>query len=255
MSDESDDDDPANVRYHRINASALAPYLEACSADFPPGTDSTSHVKSMLTHEDRGSDGRWEDAPEDFTLEYVHNVKFQCADGRRREYTVCMDENGRAKELDTNNRGDALVSCGRWSDQDMIDNNCKNQHLKESQGSNYFFGNVVVLVPANSPSPDHEVYQNEPIHLITHESRNLGSRMIARFGEELARKKASHSAVMDMRSIDVSTYVSSQGTQGVQWLTQIYRIAPYGVSESKRQLLLSWGYDEEKIGIIDAMGL
>ena len=81
-----------------------------------------------------------------------------------------MDENGLTHELDPNHRMHAIVDAGRFTTltHHMVDD-CKNQRLKEHQGSNYFYGDVVVAVPVGFVPPDHSVHGGmEPTNQLYH---------------------------------------------------------------------------------------
>ena len=67
----------------------------------------------------------------------------------------------------------------------MIDD-CKNQRLKEHQGSNYFYGDVVVLIPEGGIAPDHGVYGSDPISFIT-QDRPSSQAMVDRYGRSQYR--------------------------------------------------------------------
>ena len=40
----------------------------------------------------------------------------------------------------------------------------------------------------------------------------------------------------------------------MQWKLKPYRIAPYGITDTMKQLLLTWNYTEEQIRIMNMMG-
>ena len=99
----------------------------------------------------------------------------------------------------------AIVDVGRFTkpDQIMIEE-CKNQRLKDSHGSNYFCGDVVIEVLEASVPPDHDVYGADPIESITR-ARTVSQAMVDRYGKTLAKLKLDHNAVMDLSSLDGTT--------------------------------------------------
>ena len=69
-SDNSDEEDVAVDKYHRISASTIEPFLEATKSEFPSGTDKMFHVQSLLTHESPCANGQWQAAPSSFMVEW-----------------------------------------------------------------------------------------------------------------------------------------------------------------------------------------
>jgi len=160
-----------------------------------------------------------------------------------------MDENGLANELDPNHRMNAIVDAGRVTTLTCNKvNDYKNQRLKEHQGSNYFYGDVVVEVPVGSVPPDHSVYGANPISSITR-GNSPSQAMIDRYGETLVEQKISHCRAYDLYLEAVIR------TRTMQWKLKPYRIAPSGMTVTMKQLLQSWNYTEEQIGIMNMMGV
>ena len=73
--------------------------------------------------------------------------------------------------------------------------------------------------------------------------------MVARYGEIEARRKLAHDSVMDLSNLQ-----AVMETGSVQWIQKRYKVAPYGMTDTMRQLLQSWGYSEEVIGVMVIMG-
>ena len=160
-----------------------------------------------------------------------------------------MDENGPTHELDPNHRMNAMVDAGRFTTltRHTVDD-CKNQRLKEHQGSNYFYGDVVVAVPVGFVPPDHSMYGTDPINSIT--GRNSPCQaMIDRYCKTLAEQKISHCRAYDLSNMEA---IIRNGT--MQWKLKPYMIAPYGMIDTMKQLLQSLNYTEEQIRIMNMMG-
>ena len=254
-SESSDEEDVAVDKYHRISASTIEPFLEVTTSEFPSGTDRMFHVQSLLTHQAPGVDGQWQAAPSSFMVEWQHNVMLWGIDGVRHSYMCYMDENGRDRRLEWNHRMNALIDAGRFTtaSQTMI-GDCKNQRLKDSHGSNYFCGDVVVEVSVGAVPPDHGVYGADPIESITR-ARTVSQAMVDRYGETLAKLKLDHNAAMDL-SVFRGTLPASdlRGLlNNMQWTRKSYRIAPYGMTDTMRRLLQSCNYSEEAIGAMTLM--
>ena len=113
-------------QYYRISTTALDAILVATPGDFPPETDKMWHVRS------------WQPAPLSFIVEWCLDIKLWGTDRQRHHYACYMDENGLTHELDPNHRVNAIVDAGRFTTltHHTVDD-CKNQRLKEHQGSNY----------------------------------------------------------------------------------------------------------------------
>ena len=250
-SEDSDEEEEVAVdRYHRISATNISAFLEARTSEFPSGTDTLYHVQALLTHQSPGADGYWQAAPPSFMVECQSNLMLWGTDGRRRLYKCYMDENGLNHQLEWNHRMNAIVDVGRFTslDQTMIDEH-KNQRLKDSHGSNYFCGDVVIEVPVGSVPPDHDVYGDDPIDSIMRR-RPVSPAMVARYGEIEARRKLAHNSVMDLSNLQ-----AVMATGSVQWIQKRYKVTPYGMTDTMRQLLQSWGYSDEVIGVMVIMGV
>ena len=170
-------------------------------------------------------------------------------DGGRHSYKCYMDEDGINQQLEWNHRMNAMVDVGRFTtlDQTMIEE-CRNQRLKDHQGSNYFCGDVVIEVLIGSVPPDHDVYGANPIESITRR-RAVSQAMLDRYGEIEAKRKLDHDAVMDL-----SNWRALMDAGSVQWTQKRYRVAPYGMTDTMRHLLQSWNYSEEVTRMMVIMG-
>lgn len=94
---------------------------------------------------------------------------FWCTDGLRHELVVYCDEERREpKVLEPNHRANAMADAGRFVTRDFnwTDDESTNQKMKESQGSNYFFGDVVIVVSGADSLPNISVYGANPLRFI-----------------------------------------------------------------------------------------
>ena len=125
-------------------------------------------------------------------------------DDKRQEIDVWVDEEVRDKNLQPNHRANALAEAGRFKNMLFDDIGkrhrvTKNQQLKESQGANYFVGDVCLVVKGGKPYPNFNVGEN-PIKFIT--NINPPSQgMITRYGEDLAKKMIDPEKTVDFQSL------------------------------------------------------
>ena len=74
--------------------------------------------------------------------------------------------------------------------------------------------------------------------------------MVDRYGKTLAELKISHSSTYDL-----SNMADFMQTRMIQWQQKPYRIAPYSMTVTMRQLLQSWNYTKDHIRIMNMMGV
>ena len=118
----------------------------------------------------------------------VRKYELWCVNGIRYGYHVFWDEDGRRpKLLEPNHRANAMVDAGRFisTEFNCTDDESPNQQIKEAQGSNYFFGDVVILVQEGDPRPDISIYGRNPVKFIT-TSKTPSAEMIAHHGKRVA---------------------------------------------------------------------
>ena len=158
-----------------------------------------------------------------------------------------MDKNGIANELKPNYRMNAIVNVARFTSLGctMVDKN-KNQRLKEHQGLNYLWGDVVMEIPRITVPPNHSIYGVNPIRSIMTDP-TVTQEMTNAHGASVAKMNVSHSMAMDMSNMN-----KLLGTYIIKWKRTPYRITPCGMTNTIRQLLQSWNYTEEQIGILVA---
>ena len=153
-----------------------------------------------------------------------------CEDNARREFLVLCDENGLDNRLLPNHRANALVSAGRFTDHNFNDigtrsNRTKNQDLKDSQGCNFFVGDVFILVEKDTVVPDMSIYGDNPLRWVR-KFREPSERMINAYG----RVRATH-------------YIYPHGVLGARVSFVSYKLFPEGMGEIDRAyaaLIFKW---------------
>ena len=230
----------SNVYYHRINANSNESFIEAQIQDFDAdANDEDAHLESLLTHERAKPNGKWE-ACDNFLLVDIQKLTMWCDDGKCRELTVFMDENGRGKSLLPNHRANALIDAGRFTSKDREEfKEGRNQSLKEHQGCSFVYGNVVCKIPFGWARPDHSMYGNSPLRYIL-QPRAPSAKMIRIHGEELARNKLSPTRNM----ITFSMLFSERPA----WEDTDYHVAPKNCTNFEFKMLLKkWGVQESDL--------
>ena len=131
-------------------------------------------------------------------------MSFWCLDDKRQGIDVWVDEDGRDMKLQPNHRANALADAGRFKTMAFDDIGKRhrvtnNQQLKESQGANFFVGDVCLVIKGGKPYPNFDVYGDNPIKFIR--NINTPSRsMISRYGEDLAKKMIDPEKTIDFQS-------------------------------------------------------
>ena len=184
-----------------------------------------------------------------------------CEDNARREFLVLCDENGLDNRLLPNHRANALVSAGRFTDHNFNDigtrsNRTKNQDLKDSQGCNFFVGDVFILVEKDTVAPDMSIYGDNPLEWIL-EFKEPSERMINAYGKNIAIHKIAPQGVLQLVSM------SPQLTFACEWVG--YKLIPEGMGEidpAYAALIFKWynsGRDpndtDDLVEFMDVMGV
>ena len=230
----------SNDYYHRINANSNESFVEAQIHDFDADADDEyARLQSLLAHERAKVDGKWE-ACDDFLLVEIQKLTMWCNDGKARELTVFMDENGRGKSLLPNHRANALIDAGRFTTKDREEfKEGRNQSLKEHQGCSFVYGNVVCKIPFGGARPDHSVYGNNPLMYVT-QPRAPSAKMIRNHGEELARNKLSPTKKMNTLSMLYSGRIT--------WEDTSYHVVPKNCTNFEYKMLLKkWGVQDSDL--------
>lgn len=154
----------------RIHAN---PAVKEATIDFGVET-----VQSTVTHLEKLLNER---------VEWEHGLSCWCTDGSRHEFTILCIEDGKLKGLRPNHRVNAMIDAGRFdtTEFDYVDANSKNQRLKDAWGSNYFAGDIFIVVSRDGCIPDCSVFGEDPIAFILSE-KTPGDRMKDEHGKELA---------------------------------------------------------------------
>ena len=120
-------------------------------------------------------------------FEWEHDLSLWCTDGSRHEFTIFCIEDGKFKGLQPNHRANAMIDAGRFdtTEFDYVDANSKNQRLKDAWGSNYFAGDIFIVVPRDGFIPDCSVSGVDPIAFILLE-KMPGGKMKDEHGKVLA---------------------------------------------------------------------
>ena len=109
-----------NHYYHRINANSSERFVEAQIDDFDAdAADHDAHVRSLLTHRRAKPHGKWGDGDENLVVE-IAKFTFWCDDGKLRELTIFIDEDGQRKSLFPNHRANALIDAGRFTPKNRL---------------------------------------------------------------------------------------------------------------------------------------
>ena len=173
----------------RVNATSTIPYFQI-TQKFKTTPELISKINSLIDPD---------------SLMTRLPMSFWCMDDKRQEIDVWVDEEGRDKNLQPNHRANALAEAGRFKNMLFDDIGkrhrvTKNQQLKESQGANYFVGDVCLVVKGGKPYPNFNVYGENPIKFIT--NINPPSQgMITRYGEDLAKKMIDPEKTVDFQSL------------------------------------------------------
>ena len=175
--------------YHQIKANSMEKYRDVQPLDFQADIDDkVAHIQSLFTHRTPASTGIWSHGDENITISSVEFTMF-CVDGEPREFTTWFDREGQSKSVIPNHRANAMFDIGRFTSIECINfSNNRNQSLKEHQGCNFVYGDVVCEVPIGTPGPDHSVYNNNPLGSIM-QPREPSSEMVNAHGQVLAVNK------------------------------------------------------------------
>ena len=173
----------------RVNATSTIPYFQI-TQKFKTTPELISKINSLIDPD---------------SLMTRLPMSFWCMDDKRQEIDVWVDEEGRDKNLQPNHRANALAEAGRFKNMLFDDIGkrhrvTKNQQLKESQGANYFVGDVCLVIKGGKPYPNLSVYGDNPIKFIT-KTNPPSQGMITRYGEDLAKKMIDPEKTVDFQSL------------------------------------------------------
>jgi len=216
-----------NYCYLRFNANGETPMEFVNLADSVPKDKVWDELKKTMSHKG--------------TI-YFHPVKYTlwCSDGKRYKVEILYDDDGLNKKLQPNHRFNAMVNLGRFTTKsfDYIGQS-RQQDIKETWGSNYFVGDVIVKVVEGKPIPDCSIFGENPIKSIfTQYIPN--TRMINKYGREKAIMMFSpiHKKVMP------TGMVSADSWENAPWEVKDYHIFhPESLDDEYIELLKGWGFD------------
>ena len=169
-------------------------------------------------------------------------------DGKRHDFDIFADENGKSKSLPPNHRLNAMINAARFTTKtfDTI-GHCQNQNLKDSWGSNYFVGDVYFQVPAGYPFPDLLVFGDNPINFIM-QDRRPSDQMKKKYGEEVARNMLNPRMKKNLPSHfsgNVGQYIKRLNK--LEWVFVDYHLMTNRCDDdSYKMLIRSWGYGTER---------
>jgi hypothetical protein len=224
-----------NYCYLRFNANGETPMEFVNLADSVPKDETWAELKKTMSHY-KGGGGD--------TI-YLRPVKYTlwCSDGKRYKVEILFDDDGSHKGLLPNLRFNAMVNLGRFTTKsfDYIGKS-RQQEIKETWGSNYFVGDVIVKVQEGKPIPDCSIFGENPIKSIFAQ-RIPNTRMINKYGREKAMMMFSpiHKKVMPTGMITADSW------ENAPWEVSDYHLIPKkGADDEYLELLKGWGFTYPK---------
>jgi hypothetical protein len=215
--------------YIRINANGETPMEFVNLADTVPKDEVWNELKQTLSHY----------SPTGAKI-YFGTTKYSlwCSDGKRYNVEISYDDEGLNKSLLPNHRMNAMVDLGRFTNKNFnYIGNTNNQGVKETWGSNYFVGDVIVKVVEGKPIPDISIFGDNPIASIL-KRRQPNNRMISKYGLEKATKMT-HALYA---KIVPDGMVTQDSWDNAEWEMKDYHIIPKsGADDEYLELLDSWG--------------
>ena len=218
-----------NYTYIRYNANGETPMEFVNLADSVPKDEEWNELKATMSHyEGKGSI-------------YFSKAKYAlwCSDGKRYNVEIFYDEDGLNKGLPPNHRINAMVHLGRFTNKNFnYIGDTRNQQIKDTWGSNYFVGDVIIKVVVGKPIPDISVFGDNPIQAIFAQHRP-NNRMVSKYGREKAIMKFSpiHKKVMP------TGLVTADSWENADYEFVDYHILPINCEDQEYlDLLESWGW-------------
>ena len=223
--------------YIRINANGETPMEFVNLADSVPKDEPWAELKKTMSHY-KGQDSI-----------YLCPVKYTlwCSDGKRYKVEILFDDDGLSKKLQPNHRFNAMVNLGRFTTKsfDYIGKS-RQQDIKETWGSNYFVGDVIVKVVEGKPIPDCSIFGENPIKSIF--AQHIpNTRMINKYGREKAMMMFSpfHKKRMPTGLVNATSW------EDAPWEFKDYHIFhPDSLDAEYTELLKGWEVDPEKFALM-----
>lgn len=169
-----------------------------------------------------------------------------CEDNQRRVFSVVFDEDGLRKRLYPNHWVNAMIHAGRFTSRefDDIDNESRNQQIKEAQGSNYIVGDAVILVPSGDVQPDLSIVGDNPIRFIVI-PRQPGESMVSRYGAIDAALRIDYQSKLEVFNNNSGTGISiRRARQAYYLLPPIPEGGRSCFDQNFLSMLRSWGFDD-----------
>lgn len=230
----------------RINANGFKAVEISRRKDFS-SDDIYANIISLLSFKRRGQSGKWLKGDQDFPLS-GSTFKIWCMDGQRHDIQVFYHEEGLESDLLPNHRGNAIIFAGRFLSTEFndLDIDCNNQQLKDSYGSNFIVGDMVMKVPEGYPIPDLDIYGTNPINFITR-PRMPSPGMTREYGAQTAKHMMSHNTMKMWPE-------TMEEVMNPKWEQILYELFPEKCSSKCYiTLLRSWGIDVPKNVVVRNM--
>ena len=177
------------------------------------------------------------------------DVSMWGTDGSRHLAKLHFDGEGKDKHLLPNHRANALIKAGRFATKSffesvLVDEESRNQFLKEAHGPNYFVGDVVISSDNSLFCPDMRIFGASPIHFIVHDKMPC-KEMEEKHGRDLASKMASALTMKKMPATGASQAQLLEFLEHPVWISVKYRVTPTrGFDEEYRGLLEKWAMND-----------
>jgi len=219
-----------NYSYLRINANTDIPQVFVNLDDIKKGEE-FENLRPLFSHST------------DYTYKedlFLGRSKYSmwCSDGKRYNVQIYYDTEGLEKGLLPNHRVNAMIDAGRFTSKkfDYI-GKTRNQDIKETWGSNYFMGDVIIRLTTGKPIPDCAIYGENPLKFLM-DIKKPNRRMINKYGEE-----ASLMMIHPFYTKKMPTgLVTSDDWENADWEKEDYHIIPRRCENTEYfELLKSWG--------------
>ena len=176
------------------------------------------------------------------------NLMFWCDDGKTHAFDIFADDDGKSKCLLPNHRVNAMIHAARFTSSsfDTVTHS-RNQEMKDTYGSNFFVGDVYIILPSGCPTLDLFIGGDNPIDFIM-QKRTPSNQMMQEFGQELADNMINPR----MKRNIPSSYSGTRGQfremlNNSDWVFVDYNLITNRCDDnSYKELLRSWGYGSER---------
>ncbi len=175
----------------------------------------------------------------------VEEMMIWCKDDQRHQLSIFMVDDGKSVCLVPKHRANAMADAGRFVTKKFNDigttRSC-NQDVKDSNGVNYFVGDIVFKVSRGGPIPDPSVFGEDPIKFILN-PKIPNAEMECLYGTEMAKHmlnpRMQYSIPCD-QTISLSKY-----RQSLQWSLVTYHMMPRECNNTQfKALMRTWGWGD-----------